>query len=202
MLKLQTAPTDEPVTVTDVKAAISFPLADTTRDAFFTSAIAVARRYAEAYTRRAFMTQTWALYLDEFPCGAGYGRGASIVIPLPPLQSVTSVKYYDTSGVQQTLATDKYAVDASSEPGSIQPAYGLIWPMTRDMPNAVEIIFVAGYGDETDDVPEEVKLWISARVGSLNANREDYVVTPGLVSVQPLPFLDGLLLPLKTGFIT
>jgi hypothetical protein len=48
-----------------------------------------------------------------------------------PLQSVTTVKYYDASGVLQTLASTVYQVDTVSQPGRIVLAPTQIWPTVQ-----------------------------------------------------------------------
>ena len=53
---------------------------------------------------RALLTQTWDMYLDEFPCAG------EIIIPLSPLQSVTSVSYVDQHGATQTWASANYRI--------------------------------------------------------------------------------------------
>jgi len=50
-------------------------------DDLLNSLITTARQYAEQFQHRAFVTQTWELWLDAFP-GKNY-----IEIPLPPLQA-------------------------------------------------------------------------------------------------------------------
>src|SRR5512137_379977 len=72
--------------------------------------IPAATSWAETATGRALITQTWKLLLDGFPSGLGgwlggyvtTGAASAITLPKPPLQSVTTVKYVDESGVLQT----------------------------------------------------------------------------------------------------
>jgi hypothetical protein len=48
------------------------------------------------------------------------------VLPLPPLQAVTSIHYTDQTGAEQLLASDRYRVLSigDAQPGRIAPAYG------------------------------------------------------------------------------
>lgn len=112
---------------------------------------------------RALVTQTWKLLLDEFPGSFRFGcnRHGRIALPLPPLQSVTSVKYIDADGVEQTLTADTdYRVVTDAEPGFVEPLYGKTWPSARDEANAVRITYVAGYGDSGDDVPALLRSYV------------------------------------------
>ena len=184
-LKIVTEPTAEPITTAEAKAHLRVDIADD--DTLIAALVKAARRWCEEATNRAFVTQTWDLRLDHFP-GWGSWRGpyadlasVEILVPISPLASVTSITYVDTDGTSQTLATAKYTVDSASEPARIVPAYGESWPDTRDVPNAVTVRFVAGYGAATA-VPERIKAAIKLMVASLYENREPVnignIVTP------------------------
>lgn len=121
----------------------------------------------DGWLGRAIIQQTWDLKLPGFP--------SRIRIPLPPLQSVTSVTYLDNNGNSQTLATDQYQVVGvgSFGPGRIDPAYGVTWPTTRDQAEAVTVRFVAGYDivdsplDYRANVPDSIKSAIKLHVEML-----------------------------------
>ena len=102
---------------------------------------------------------------------------------------MTSIKYLDSAGVQQTLAATEYTLDELSEPGWIVPAYNVTWPDTYATINAVEVVYVAGYANAAA-VPQSIKQWILLHVGHLYENRE--ATMPG-ISITPLPFVSGLL---------
>lgn len=98
---------------------------------------------------RAIITQTWEMKLRRFPIGK-----AAITIPLPPLQSVSSITYVDSDGDEVTLDTNLYqVVNRGKHKSRIAPAWGQTWPSTRDQEDAVTVTFVAGYGDAAADVP-------------------------------------------------
>lgn len=176
-LRLQTGPTTEPVTLTEAKLHLKV---DTTADDnLITDLIVAAREAAEQECGRAFLEQTWRKTLDEFP--------DAIELENPPILSVTSVKYIDEDGVQQTLGTASYQVDTENEPGRIVPAYGYDWPDIRDQPNAVEVIYKAGF----TAVPKAIKQWILIRIGTDYANRQS--VAFGNVAAVESKFADRLL---------
>src|SRR5512139_2288241 len=108
-LKLITAPTVEPVTTAETKSHLRV---DTTADdTLIGTLITAARQDSEEYLNRALVTQTWDLYMDGFP------TTTKIKVPLPPLQSITSIKYYDEDDVEATMTATDYIVDTVSEPG-------------------------------------------------------------------------------------
>jgi uncharacterized phiE125 gp8 family phage protein len=169
----------EPITTAEAKAHLR--VIGSVDDTMIDALVKACRLIAENDLRRSLITQTWTKTLDEFP--------DAIELAYPPIISVTSVKYYDTAGAQQTLAPALYALDAQSEPGWIVPAYGEAWPDTLATINAVEVIYDTGYGAAAD-VPQAIKQWILLQVGHLYENREATV--PG-VSIAPLPFAGSLL---------
>ncbi len=120
------------------------PATNTTSDPEVVAWISGAREYGETVTHRAFITQTWDLKLDGFPCDG------VIWLPKAPLISVTSVTYVDPAGASQTWSAALYTVDAPSGPkaraGGVVPIYGEAFPSTRHQVNAVIVRFVAGYG--------------------------------------------------------
>lgn len=169
--------------IADASLGAGAPTTNTTSDPLLSRLITGARTAAERITRRALVTQTWDMYLDQFPAW-------EMGIPKPPLQSVTSITYVDTDGTTQTLAADQYRVDLKSEPARITPAFGVVWPTTRWQTNAVTVRFVCGYGLAAD-VPAGIKNWMLVRIEQLRANAG--ATTPGALAEFPRSFVDGLL---------
>lgn len=158
------APSVEPVTLSEAKAWARVEVTDD--DTIITALIIAARIKAEAETARAFITQTWDLKADEF--------ADSIALPMPPYQSITSVKYIDTDGTEQTVANTDYTVTKKNGITYLVLAYGKTWPATRDIHDAVTIRFIAGYGTAAA-VPELIKSAIKTTVVDLYENRESQV---------------------------
>ncbi len=163
---LDTAPSQEPVTLAEAQAHLNITSADD--NSYITALIAAARQYAENHLQRALITQTRSLYLDAF---------ASEMMPaFSPLQSVLSITYNDENGATQTLSTSVYNVDAVSTPGKVTLGYNQSWPSTRTMKNAVRIQYKAGYGDSGSAVPEAIRQAMLLLVGHWYENREPVAV--------------------------
>jgi len=174
-LKLITPPAVEPVTLDEAKEHLRVD--GTNEDNLIAALIAAARRWCEQFQRRAYITQIWELWLNEWPCDtAGYSKGY-ITVPRPPLQDVTSIKYYGTDNVEYTFDSGNYFVDTKSEPGRVVLGYNKSWPSATLRPaNGVVVIFTAGYGDTADKVPGEVKHAIKLLIGHWYENREAVIV--------------------------
>lgn len=165
-LRLIAAPAATPLTLAEVKSQVRETTSD--RDTELTAMLAAAVAQLDGRAGvlgRALVTQTWELLLDAFPCGD------VIELPLPPLQSVTSISYVDSDGSTQTLSTSVYGVDTACEPGAVHLKYNQEWPETRDERNAVTIRFVCGYGLAAA-VPENIKSAMKLHIADLDANRE------------------------------
>ncbi len=159
-----TAPAKEPLTGDEAK--LHLRVEHDEHDGLIALKIVAARREAETFMGRSLITQTWDMDLDRFPAWA-------IEVPRPRLLSVESIKHVDTDGVLRTLDASGYRVDAKREPGRITPAYGEIWPATRAVMNAVTVRFKAGYGDEAETVPADIRQALLLIVGRHYAHRED-----------------------------
>jgi uncharacterized phiE125 gp8 family phage protein len=170
---LVTAPSVEPVVFDpDLKEHLRLP--DSSEQTKVEGLVTAARAFLEDIANRAFVTQTWDLFLDRFP--------SCILVPRPRLQSVTTIKYRDTDGQQVTLDSSKYQVDIKSEPGRIIPVYGETWPSTRAELNAVEVRYVAGYGDAAADVDASAKHLIKILVSEYFENPDGMTIA----NVKPL----------------
>lgn len=206
-LILVTAPATEPISLDEVKSHLR--VTSDQDDLLLDGLIRAARQHVEGrdgWLGRTLVTQTWDLKLERFPSGEDFPndawpRAVAIRVPLPPLQTITSVKYLDTAGVEQTITSTEYVVHVSEEPGLIVPAYGKTWPSIRLEPGAVRIRFVAGYGATADLVPEPLKLALKAFVAHFYEQREPVVLTGGVGSPIPIPMhVEALLMPYRVAW--
>lgn len=178
--KLQTAPAAEPISIAEAKAHLKIRGSDTTQDGYIENTlIPTARKVAEDFQHRAYITQTWDLYLDAFPaCGV-------IELPRPPLQSVTSIIYTLEDGSTATFSSSSYVVDAVSEPGRILLKEGEAWPSdVLQVGPSIKVRFVAGYGSAGSSVPAEILRGIYLLIGHYMENRE--IMLTGTIGM-PIP---------------
>ena len=173
--------TTEPVSTDDLKAHLYID--DNDLDAWLTVAEKAARNYCERVTRRQLVNATWTLTLDGF--------SDPIKLPKPPLSSVTKINYIDTGGDTQTVSTAVYTVFTDREPGEVVQAYNQTWPTPRGQPEAVSVVYVAGYGTAATNVPETLRLGIQTLVGHWYENRESVVVGSASKPIEQM--LDNIL---------
>lgn len=182
-LKVVTAPTSEPITLAEAK--LQCRVDTDADDDLIELMISAAREYAEQKTERALARQTLGLYLDDWP------EDGDIMLPRPPFVSITHVKYVDEDGTLQTIDSGNYAIDtgAGQDVSWLMPAYDYTWPSHRDVANAVEIQYQAGYASNA--APASVRLYILAAVAAMYKQREALAQSDRLQI--PVAYIDGLL---------
>ena len=164
-ITVTTAPTFEPISLAEAKLNLRVDGND--EDTLISRLISVARRYCEREGRMTIPRATLKMTLDAFPCGT-----VPLLIPNPPLVSVSSIAYVDTSGTAQTWAAENYKVVAAGMcEGRLAPAYGQIWPAARREIGAVEITYLAGYAD-AGSIPATTIQAMHLLIGHWYANRE------------------------------
>lgn len=119
--------------------------------------------------------QTWRLTLDRF-CG-------EIEIPLGPNVVVTSVKYTDADGAEQTVDAGDYQVADGLDPAILSPTFSTAWPGARFERGAVRIEFTAGFGDDPADIPADLVGALKLMVGAAHKDREAGGVPPAAQAV-------------------
>jgi uncharacterized phiE125 gp8 family phage protein len=161
---ITTGPTVEPITVDEAKRQAR--ITDTSSDSLIESYIITAREAAQDYMNRGLLTQTVTAVFSDF----------ANVMPLPlasPLQSITSVKYYDADGALQTLATSYYDTDSVARPACLVLKPEQTWPTLESDRRSwrVEVIYVVGWTTAAA-VPERIKQGIRMYVTYLDLDRD------------------------------
>jgi uncharacterized phiE125 gp8 family phage protein len=172
--KITTAPSSEPVTLTEAKDQCRVDNESTHDDTFLNNAITTAREYYEQVTDRFLMPRTVQVALKRFP-GIRQIELAGAVV-----RSITSVQYYDSDNTLQTLSSSKYYLFDYFFPNAVVLDSAEAWPDTYERENAVIITYEAGYTNASE-VPQKSKTAILMMVAELFANRESSSVT-GTVS--------------------
>lgn len=185
-------PTASAVTLNEAKRQLRIDEADGTYNDEITRQIKAATQWIERRYSISLITQTRKqkqdqLY-DRYPIyrnflGPYYSR-YPVTLLYPPIQSVTTFKYYDTDQVLQTLAenTDFYVAGKMTatlgaqdiEIARIWPKNS--WPVFKWIPDAIEIVSVHGFGPDSTYIPETIKTAVLMALSHFFENRMEEVV--------------------------
>ena len=137
-LTLATAPTCDPVSLTEVREWLNIVDGITESDAVVERLIDEAYEELEKYTNRKICTQTWTLTLDA----------AEVVdpirLPLVPLVSVSSIVTTDDDGDASTMTSSYYRARAGENPRIVLTSTGS-WATDMRDHDACAITAVCGY---------------------------------------------------------
>lgn len=182
------APTSEPLTLVECKRQCRIPLDVSEENGLVEMYLAAARQAFEDYASATAFTSTWVktqeAFCDEIELPYGY-----------PLQSVSSVKYYDTDGTLQTLSTSVYRVDTASNPGRVVLKVDQSWPdIQSERGQAVEVTYVAGWS-AVSSIPAPIRAGMLLMVNHLYENRGAIQVGIGVGAVEVPKTVDWLWAP-------
>ncbi len=181
-LNLVAGPAFEPVTLDDFKAHMR--ITGTDEDGTLAGWLRVGRQQVENILSRKLVSQTWILFLPQFPA-RNYIR-----LPFGNLQSVNAVLYrtladdtvkrfenyrasnlqYDADGAESLFMQDR--------PGRVVLRDGYTWPTdTLVETNGVSVDFTCGWlaaedSSASENLPEEIRLAIKILAGHFYENRE------------------------------
>lgn len=170
-----TAPITEAVSLTELKHQLEIDTSDTTHDTELALYQKAARAYYEGRTVRTIHETELEFVLDSFP---GADR---VVLPrATPLISITSVKYTDSDGDEETFAAADYIADTDQTPGALVRGYGISWPSFTPYPaSPIKIRYKAGIATDSPiaEASELDKIPILMHAAAMFENREAVVVS-------------------------
>ncbi len=173
-----TGPEDEPVSLIDARNHLRVDYDD--EDEYIMNLIRAARYTCEQMTQRVFITRTidqkhecWARQLEVFP---------------GPLQTVSSVKYYDVDGAEQTVDSGLYFANPSASTYGVRFTSAFTYPaLHADRPAPITVQYVAGYTSNPLHVPQHIRQAMLLLIGHWFVNRQS-VVTGTIATELPLGF--------------
>lgn len=189
-LSVVSAPASEPISLAEVKAHCR--IYGSEDDGLIAGYLMAARVYTESVTGRRLVTQTLDYFIDNLSAD-------EILLPVAPVQSVTSITYIDDSGATQTLSVGAYTTVGRRYWTAIVPTVNASWPGVRNQAESVTVRFVAGH-TSTNPVPEPIRQAILMLAGHLYENRETVVVGQA-PEVLPMAY-DFLLTDYRAHFLT
>lgn len=180
-------PSVDPLTLTEAKTYLR--VSGTVDDALITMLIKAATAYAERHMKRDLITRTYKTLRDSF--------SDCLTLRRSPAQSIVSIKH-TVGGVQETVSSSVYFLTIDNAFPSVELQDGQAFPTTTDnVPQSVEIIFKAGFGDAETDVPDDIRTALLQHVAALYSNRGDCTVDFVANAQQMLPTASRLVYDIR-----
>lgn len=149
------AASGSPVSLADVK--LHLRITDTSQDALLNAYIASATETVQKEGGgRSFYAETWQDTYDHFP-----PHNHDLFLYRSPVQSVTSLTYYDGSNTLQTLVqgTDFNVLLPTNHQALLYPIN--FWPFTYKRPDAVLVTYVAAWSPVPNIAVQAIKHMVS-----------------------------------------
>lgn len=191
ILALDTAATDKPVTLAEVKAALRISTSDD--DTMLDLWIAAATDYVDGpngLLGKAIVQQTWT-QSQRLP------GTVTLDLKLLPVISISEITYFDADNVSQSLTVSDFDLVKSEDWAYLKPKSGVSWPTTYDRDDALTVKAVIGFGDQAA-APAAIKAAVMMLVGAWYQNPE--ATTVGTLSSAPLGF-NELINSKKIGWV-
>ena len=131
-LVVATPPSTGFVTLSLAKSHLRVDITDD--DSLILAYIAAAGELITNYTGKTFGLTTYNYYLDDFPRITTFGTTVApkteiaIQLPKPPVVTVNSLSYLDSTGALVAMDPSAYQVDIATQPARIRPNDGTPWP--------------------------------------------------------------------------
>lgn len=163
-----TPPTQPLIWLDEAKAHLRVDFDDD--DLLIGRLVEVAADKVQEATQRSLLNRTLEMRLDGFDYYTPH-----ISLRYPPIVSITSVTYVDTSQVTQTISTSDYRLADRDGTTAVFPAYGDVWPGTLADQEVVKVRYVAGYGTDPASVPASLRHAVFLLLGHLYEHREPVI---------------------------
>ena len=209
-------PQSDPVTLEEVRRFLN--LEDNTDDDLLRDLIKDATSVVEEKTNSALINRTvrtfidtiysyYNDYYDSSSLGGDYGysngvtiqtRQTDIRLPRAPFYSMVGIQYRSRgSDTFQPWPQDQFYYDRQSRGYTrVRPTYAGQWPQSLAQGNAMQIDYVVGYGEDSNDVPAAIRLAIKQYIAWLYDNRDGSMPVPQnifakLKTFKPIKGLGG-----------
>lgn len=164
-----------PISLAYTKQYLHIDEADTAHDETITRMLRAARDYFEGATNRSLTEITYKTYANTFTFRC-------FELRKKPIMEISSVEYYDTDEVLQTIAPADYFLRPMNGYDLLVFKDAFIAPaLSTDCGWPIIITFKSGYGNVEDVIPEGIEDGLLAHVAKMFENRGDAFETTGSV---------------------
>lgn len=187
------APTDPPVSLTDMKSHLRVEIDDD--DSIITALTTAATQYVEKIAGLAPVDQTLELRLDTYP-------PQRFIQLRGPLLHLLSYKYTDADGDLQDQDADSYIVESSLKniAPRIVPAYNATWPYAMPVSDSLRVQWRAGFVDRTGSPTEDMTKIPGPLLSAVKLHVEAHYERDERTFKMLMDAVDALLSPYRVSF--
>jgi len=172
-VRVNTGPANPVLTTLEAKAFMRLAASFTTDDTVIDNLVTTATKKIEAYLNRSLITQTLEAYYSSY--------GAEIYPPNGPIQSVTSVTQISRDNNESVLINDSDYYLKGLNDLYIEFGGAYVLPAGHSVRDklanySLKTIYVAGYGDDSTDIPEPIIEAVARLVLYLYDHRDEVVI--------------------------
>jgi len=157
-------PTNLAVSLTTLKTHLK--KFDTIEDDYLTLLIKTATTDFENYTNRTLINTIFKGFLDSF-------TSDPILIRKSKVQSISSINYLKDATLKAWLPTNYYFTDDNDFSRLLLTTTGAFPTDADPRLQAIEINFVAGYGDTSTSIPYDIQMALLQVIADMHYNRGD-----------------------------
>jgi len=140
-------------------------------DALLSNLLIAAHDMVVQYTGRSLTTRTLDVYYDKWQ--------SSFDLPYGPVQSITHMKYYDTTGSEGTVNSSVYYLAPGNSTSYAEKYPGQTYPQSiLRGKGGIVLRYVTGYGDDPNDVPFLLRQAVLQTAAAMYENRETAELPP------------------------
>lgn len=162
--KIVTPETTFAITLKQLKDHLRIDVGD--EDALLTNLMIAAHDLVVNYLGKSLTTRTIRAYYNNWR--------QAFTLPSSPVQSITSVKYYDNTGSSTAVSSDVYYFTPGDSYSKLVKYDSEVWPSADlRLTYGIEIEYVAGYGDTPSDIPFGIRQGVLHTAAAMYENRED-----------------------------
>jgi len=157
-------PALEPLSLPEVKAHLKV---DTILDDdLLTRLILTARQQVESLIDKVLISQSWKIYLDNWPADG------EIKLPVCPVMQVDDLRTYSADDIAAVVDPSHYYVDLAATPQRLVLRGSRTWLKPGRSVNGIEIEVTAGYGSDGDSVPAPLREAMLLLIAQWYENRQ------------------------------
>lgn len=153
------------LSITEINEHLKTDFVSFAADPYLSVMAKAVEKFGENFTKRTFLNKGYRLYLDFW--------SAIFLLERSPFVEIDSVKYLDADGAEQAVAVAEYYNNFAEFYTNLIFESTFTFPTLSDRVQSVRVEFTAGYGFDSTELPQDLKMAMLNHLAELYANKGD-----------------------------